>query len=86
MSTATETAGTMTAQRVTLALVGLSQDGGGSLALERALVQHAGVHYAYVCTATEMAYVVYDALKMRPDQLVAAVEQAGFSADTPVLR
>jgi cation transport ATPase len=83
MSTTSEPSQTSTTARVTLALSGLSLDGGGSRALECALVHQAGVRYAYVCTATEMAYVVYDPRQVRPDQLVDAVEQAGFHAEAP---
>ena len=83
MSTTTEPTGVTTTARVTLALSGLSPDGAGSLALKRALVQQAGVRYAYVCAATDMAYIVYDPTQVRLEQLVTAVEQAGFQAEMP---
>lgn len=86
MSITTDTSRVTITARVTLALSGLGQDGGGSLALERALVRQAGVRYAYVCAATEMAYVVYDPSQVRPDQLVMVVEQAGFHTETPAPR
>ena len=86
MSTTTEPTGATATARVTLALSGLSPDGGGSLALERTLMQQAGVRYAYVCAAIEMAYVVFDPTQVRPEQLVTAVEQAGFRAETPKSR
>jgi copper chaperone CopZ len=75
-----------TTQRVTLALVGLGLDGGGVLAVEQALRALVGVRYVYVCAATEMAYVVYDGDRVRPDQLVTAVERVGFHAATPERR
>lgn len=83
MRSATESYQVINKTRVTLALGGLGPDGGGSLALEQALVQHPGVYYAYVCAATEMAYVVYDLAQVRPEQLMTIVERAGFHADTP---
>jgi cation transport ATPase len=86
MSTTTEPAQVTTTARVTLALRGLSPDDRGALALKQALVQYPGVRYAYVCAATEMAYVVYDSTQVRPDQLVSVVERAGFHAETPELR
>jgi sensor c-di-GMP phosphodiesterase-like protein len=33
-----------------------------------------------------MAYVVYDGSQVRPDQFVAAVEQAGLGTGSPELR
>jgi copper chaperone CopZ len=73
-------------QRVTLALVGLGPDGRGAKSVEQALRKLDGVRYVYVCPATEMAYLVYDGRQVRPDQFVAAVEQAGLHAGTPELR
>jgi hypothetical protein len=83
MITTNEPSRVATTARLTLALSGLSLGGGGSPAVERALVQQAGVRFAYVCAATEMAYVVYDPTQVRPDELVTAVEQAGFHAEAP---
>lgn len=86
MGTATEPTEATTIQRATLALIGLGRDGRGSLAVEQALIRQGGVCYAYVCTATEMAYVVYDPMRVSPRQLVTVVEQIGFHAGTPALR
>ena len=86
MCEATQRLEPTTTQRVTLALVGLGLDGGGVLAVEQALRALAGVRYVYVCAATEMAYVVYDGSRVRPDQLVTAVERIGFHAGTPERR
>jgi hypothetical protein len=72
-----------TTRRVTLALDGLAPDGSGARAVEGALRSLAGVRYVYVCTATEMAYVVYDGTRVRPDQLVTLAEQAGLRAGMP---
>jgi hypothetical protein len=82
MSAPRETPAAAATQRVTLALAGLSQ-GAGPVALERALGQHAGVHYAYVCPTTEMVYIVYDPTQISASELVAAVEGAEFHAETP---
>jgi hypothetical protein len=81
-----EFSGGATAQRATLAIVGLGQDGGGALAVEQALRRLPGVRYAYVCAATEMAYIVYDSVQVDPNQFVVAVEQLGLQATEPELR
>ena len=80
MSTTSEPIQTTATVRVTLELSGLNLDGGGALALERALVQQTGVRYAYVCTATEMAYVEYRDGEVEQGWLVEAVQNAGFEA------
>ena len=76
----------MTVARVTLEIFGLGCGGGGALAIERALVRIQGVARAYVNPATETAYVEYDPETVRPNELVAAVEHAGFRAGAPVQR
>jgi hypothetical protein len=71
---------------VTLAVTSLGQQGSGAPVLEQALARQPGVRYAYVCAATEMAYVVCDASQFCPAQLVAAVAGAGFCAEPPESR
>lgn len=83
MRSATEASGVSIHTRVTLAVSGLGPNGTGVLALEQAFLQHPGVHYVYVCAATEMAYVVYDPAQVQPEQLVSIVERTGFHAERP---
>src|SRR5689334_21661802 len=59
MQVLTERPAAPKAERVTLAVEGLSCGGGGALAAERALAQLPGVVRVYVNAATEMAYVEY---------------------------
>ena len=66
--------------RLTMAIYGLGCGGGGSLAVERALRNVPGVAQVYVNPATEMAYVQCRADVTHADQLVRAVEDAGFGA------
>ncbi len=68
----------MKTERITLPIYNLGCGGGGALIVERTLTKAAGVTQAYVNPATEMAYVVYDPELAQPDELAAAVAQAGF--------
>ncbi|MBI3962133.1 MAG: heavy-metal-associated domain-containing protein [Deinococcus sp.] len=76
----------MKTQRVTLPIYGLSCGGGGALTVERALAKVPGVVQVYVNPATEMAYVEYNPTLSGPEQLMAAVERAGFQAGEPSAR
>jgi P-type Cu+ transporter len=76
----------MNTRRVAVPLSGLGCGGGGSLVIERALERVEGVARAYVNSATEMAYVEYDADRVAPLRLVATVEALGFRAGEPLLR
>jgi len=73
----------MKKQHVTLSIEDLSCGGGGSLQTERALARLPGVVYAYVNPGTEMAYVQYDPERVDHEQLVKAVERAGFRVGLP---
>ncbi len=71
-------------QTVTIPIFGLSC--GAPLVLERVLAKTPGVIRAYVNAATEIAYVEYDPAVSSPDQMVAAVQHAGFRAGQPASR
>ena len=75
-----------TIQRITLALDGLDRSGVVAQALAQALSAVAGVRYAYVNMATEMAYVIFDAHVVGQEQLVATIVQNGAQAGPPELR
>ena len=70
----------MTLNRITLAIDGLGSGGGGALTIERALARTSGVVRAYVSPDAEMAFVEYDPAQASLEQLVVAVERAGFRA------
>jgi copper chaperone CopZ len=70
----------MKTQRVVVPLYDLSCGGGGVLLIERVLAHTPGVLFAYVNPATEMAYVLYDPEQVNLDDLVNAIERAGFRA------
>ncbi len=76
----------MSTMRLTMAIYGLACGGGGALTVERALAKLPGVSRVYVNPATEMAYVEYDPERLSWEQLVAAVESAGFRAGEPSIR
>lgn len=67
-------------ERITVAVYGLTQGGGGTLAAEQALSRVPGVSRAYVNAATEMAYVEYDPAQTTHAQLLRAIEGAGLRA------
>jgi hypothetical protein len=72
--------------RVTIAMEGLPSPEGRASAAEYALNGVPGVTFAYVCTATEMAYVTYDPDCCTACDLIRAVEQVGLRADLPMIR
>lgn len=76
----------MKTRRVTVFIYELGCGGGGSLTVERALAKVPGVVHVYVNPATETSYVEYDPAVSGVDDLVAAVESAGFRAGEPVAR
>lgn len=76
----------MRSVRITLPIYNLSCGGGGSLTVERILVKSAGVVYAYVNPATEMAYIEYDPARTDREQLTAIIERAGFGSPRPERR
>ncbi len=65
-------------ERVTLPIFGLGCGGGGSSTIQRALLRTSGVLCASVSPATEMAYVEYHAGLLGHDELVDAIEKAGY--------
>lgn len=73
-------------KRVTFPIYDLSCNGGGSLTIERTILQVDGVCNAYVSPATEMAYVEFDPSRCTPDALTKAVEHVGFHAGAPIIR
>ncbi|MEJ7841426.1 MAG: heavy metal-associated domain-containing protein [Rubrobacter sp.] len=73
-------------RRVVVSIHGLGRDGGGSLAVERALSKLPGVAQAYVNSATEMAYVEYDPLLTGSERLIRPIEREGFRAGRPEVR
>lgn len=72
--------------RVTLPIEGFGCGGGDARAAEGALADVPGVIRAYVNPATEMAYVEYDADRVAPRALVAAIERVGLRASAPSRR
>lgn len=76
----------MTAKHITIGILGLSCGGGGVTAIEHALSRLPGVRRAYVNPLTEMAYVEYEPERTTVEQLVAAVERAGFPVSMTVAR
>lgn len=74
----------MNAKHLTIGIVGLTC--GSASAVERSLAHVPGVRRAYVNPLTEMAYVEYDPERTDLDQMVAAVEHAGFRAGHPLQR
>lgn len=54
--------------------------------MERVLQQVSGVRLVYVNPGTEMAYVAYDPALCTLDQIVAAIECAGFKPGSPSFR
>jgi copper chaperone CopZ len=66
--------------RLTMAIYGLGCGSGGSLTIESALRKVPGVAQVYVNPATEMAYIQCLTGATRADQLVRAIEDAGFGA------
>ena len=71
-------------QTVTIPIFGLSC--GAPLVLEHVLSRTPGVTRVYVNTVTEMAYVECDPAVTSPEQLVAAVQHAGFRTGQPASR
>lgn len=76
----------MKTQRITLPIYDLSCGGSGVLIVERALANVPGVAHVYVNPATEMAYVQYDPTVVETQQLIHAVQQAGFRTGQPSQR
>lgn len=71
-------------QRLTLPIYDLIC--GGGLIVERILTRTPGVVRVYVNPVIEMAYIEYDPRRTNPDQLVVAVERAGFKTGPPCVR
>lgn len=76
----------MSTKHMTIEIIGLSCGGGGSLAVERELARLPGVVRVYVNALTELAYVEYEDGRAIGDQLVMAVERAGFRAGETAAR
>jgi hypothetical protein len=69
----------MKVQRVVLAMHGLGPKDAGLLTLEAAFARIPGIRCAYVNPTRALAYVEYEPCTVRQEQLVAAIEHAGFS-------
>ena len=67
-------------ERITVVVYGLTKDGGATLNLEQALLGVPGVSLAYVNAATEMAYVEYAPTQITHAQLLRAIEGVGLKA------
>lgn len=76
----------MATQRATLPIVDFGCAGSGALIVERALAHVPGVARVYVNAATEMAYIEYEPARTSVQQLIAAIEHAGFHAGQPIPR
>ena len=68
----------MKTERVTMPVYGLGYGVSGALAAESAISPVVGVIRVYVNAETETAYLEYDLHSFKFDQLVVAVEQAGY--------
>ncbi len=67
-------------QRITLPIYDLCRGGGGALMVESTLIKIPGVVYGYVNTGTEMACVEYNPAVCCLNQIIAAINRAGFEA------
>lgn len=77
---------TVTGQRLTFEIDGLTCGGGGALTAERVLARLPGVMRVYLNPLTEMAYVEIDPDAASEQQLVAAVADLGLRPGRPVTR
>ena len=68
----------MTTERITMPVHGLGFGGSRTLDLERVIAEVSGVTRVYVNPSTETAYLEYDLERFKLDQLMAAVELAGY--------
>jgi cation transport ATPase len=75
-----------TAERVTLMIHDLNSSHRSAMTIEEALLQVNGVTRVYVNHLTEVAYVEYDPVLVRPPEIAVVVRQVGFAAEDPVSR
>lgn len=68
----------MTSERISVPVNDFDCSGGAARSIERALAHVPGVMCAYVNPATATAYVDYDPAQCDAEQLMAAIESAGF--------
>lgn len=68
----------MKVQRVVLVVGGLGPKDAGLLALDAAFARIPGIRCAYVNPTSALAYVEYEPCTVGQEQLVAAIECAGF--------
>lgn len=73
-------------QRVTMAIVGLTNGSDDTCQVQQALASVPGVILASINPSTEMAFVAYEPATCALADLVAAVEQTGLHAAPPSAR
>lgn len=75
---------TVKTQRLTLAIDDLH--GADVMRIEQALAVMSGIVRVYVNLAMEMTYIEYDPQLVGIEQIVTAVERAGFHPGRPTMR
>jgi copper chaperone CopZ len=68
----------MTSERLSAPVNDFECGGGAERSIERALAHVPGVTRAYINPATGTAYVEYDVAQCDAEQLITAIESAGF--------
>jgi copper chaperone CopZ len=73
-------------KRVTIPVYGFTCAGDEARIIEGALVRLSGIRQVYVNAGLEMAYVAYESAACSLQQIIAAIERAGFKTGQPSLR
>jgi copper chaperone CopZ len=68
----------MTSERIFIPVYDFDYGGGAARSIERALAHVPGVTRAYINPATGTACVEYDATQCEAEQIITAIEFAGF--------